>query len=272
MAAMLHLLAIATVFSPSVVLHGDLDDRIATVTERLQQTPARVELVVQRAELHRLHDDPEACRTDLDRASALAPAFPPLLLTQARLEFDLHGFQASLEIVQSLLEKEELEQGLRLDAMLLHARVLTALDKRNAAVAAWTSLLAKHPNPAPDWYLAKSRLQPPAVALADLEVAMQRLGNALPLVLRASALEEQLGNAEAACARLDPVLKASPRKETWLGRQGDILQRGGLHTRALEKFQEARAQLDLLPPRHRNTFSMQRLAEHLDRSIAALTR
>lgn len=255
----------------SVLPHGDLDERIASATEQIHLAPPTADLYVQRAELHRLHEDFEASRADLQSARQLEPELPRLALTQARLEQDLQRPDAALGLTERLLTERPLPQELRLEVLLLHAQLLTHMKQTERAILAWTQLCHAHPQPAPDWYLQRASLQAPEPALAGIDQALRRLGSSVALVLHASALEEALGRTDAACARLQPLLKASPRKETWLSRQGDILHRAGLHARALAKFQEARVQLQLLPSRHRNTFSMQRLARHLDQAIAALT-
>lgn len=263
--------AISTLLGLLSPIHGDLDKQIAAVTTRLQTVPATAELYVQRAELHRLHEDWDACAADLALAQALDSEHVGWLLTTARLEQDRKQPGVARKHVLQLLAKESLAPALRLEVELLHAEVLTALRETEAAIVAWTTLLQQHPSPSPDWFLQRAALQDPAQALAGIEEAMEQIGQAIALVLRASELEEALGHTEAACARLQPLVDASPRKETWLARQADILARGQHDAAALGKYQEARRHLQKLPPRHRDTFSMRKLAAHLDQAIANLT-
>ncbi|MHC4379721.1 MAG: tetratricopeptide repeat protein [Planctomycetota bacterium] len=272
------LLLASPLFLPvGAVMHGDLDERIASATERIARAPASAGPYIDRAELHRLHGDHDACRDDLRLASGLHPNQPRLILTTARLERDLQNPELALELIEGVLATLSIpsrngdSHRVRLESLQLHAELLTELDQAVRAIEAWSLLCASHPQPAPDWFLQRAELQDPEQALTGLEQAIEKLGFPVVLILRASELEEQLGDPQAACARLDSLLDASPRKETWLSRQGDILQRAGNHADALKKFTSARVHLARLPARHRETFSMQRLADHLERSIAELT-
>ena len=70
--------------------------------------------------------------------------------------------------------------------------------------------------------------------------------------LTAIDLEVRQKRYDAALARIDTVAAATPRKETWLARKGEILRQAGRPAEAREAYRAALQALESLPPARRN--------------------
>ncbi len=256
-------------------LHEGEHEQIETATVALEQAPQSVSLRLTRAELYLLHGDLDCCASDLEIATGLAGESTAVVFLGARLLFARQQYKPALLHIDEVLAAN-LEPSSRCSALHFRADCLTALHQTQAAIVAWTELLLAHPQPQPDWYLQRATLQATlgeegtALALAGLDQGLQRLGNAVPLLLRAAALEEQLGLTDAALARLQILADHSERKETWLQRQGALLQRAGRTAQARDYFEQALSAWQRLPAKKQGTFSMQRLYAEITTSLETL--
>lgn len=256
-------------------LHEGKHEQIEAATAAIEQAPSNVDLWLARAEVYLLHDDFGACQKDLAVAHNMAPAESGLVLLQARLAFAEKKPAAALAKVDAFLARK-LQGASNNVALHLRAECLTTLKRSTAAIKAWTVLLHKHTQPKPDWYLQRAKLQAAVStqgiesAIVGLDQGIQRLGAVVGLVLRAAELEEQLARVDAAVMRIETLAARSARKETWLKRQGDILQRAGRRQQARAYFQRALVALEKLPAKRRNTFSMNRLREQVEASLEKL--
>ena len=108
------------------------------------------------------------------------------------------------------------------------------------------------------WLLAE-----PLVALAGLDDGIQRLGNLVTLQDAAISIEVELKRYDAALARVDRVLGALQRQESWLVRRGEILEAAARNDEARRAFTEALSLIEQLPAHHRDAPSMRDLHARL---------
>jgi tetratricopeptide (TPR) repeat protein len=106
-------------------------------------------------------------------------------------------------------------------------------------------------------------------AIATLDAGLAKLGALITLTQLAIDCEVEAGRLDAALARLAKVVDAAPRKERWLLRRGELLEKAGRIDVAREAYTAAQAALSKLPPERRATAAMEKLAQDL---TAALTR
>lgn len=109
----------------------------------------------------------------------------------------------------------------------------------------------------PEMYLARAEALEAAgkehlpEALSWLEEGIALLGSPPSMLLAAAALEERLGQIDAAVARLDAEARRSRHPERWRARQGEILERSGRTEAARRAYEEALRSLASLPPSRR---------------------
>src|ERR1043165_4598850 len=85
------LLLLLTVTS-RLAAHGDLHERIEAVTQKILTNPSDPDFLLQRADLHRQHEEFDAALTDLEKAEQLKPNWVLVPLQRARIHFDLGKF------------------------------------------------------------------------------------------------------------------------------------------------------------------------------------
>lgn len=258
--------------APAARAHGELHPRIDAVTVRLESAPHDVSLLVLRAELLRLHGDPIAALRDLERAGSFGgDGHVGVHAGRARAHLDREAFadaKASADRWLALAPGDL--AGLR-----LRADVHERLGELDAALAdlAVAALLDDAP---PDVDLARARLladaAPPRLddAIAVLDEGLARRGPIVVLQLAAIDLEERRGEIDAALARLDSITAASPRKEPWLSRRGDLLRRAGRDDDARDAYRAARDAIERIPPHRRATTRLRDLTAHVRRSLEDL--
>lgn len=242
--------------------HGDVHVQIQAVSREIAAAPSAA-LYLKRAELYHAHEEYPLALADYDDAEKLNPALAAIRYARGRTFFHAGMFAPARAQLDAYLEKNSTHA----EAFLLRARVLVALKRYPEAVRDFDRNLALLPHPLPECFLERAAAltaagQKPA-ALAGLDEALRRCGNLVTLQQAAIALELELGRPEAALARIDRVLADLPRKESWLVRRGEILERAGRPAEARHTFAEALALIDQLPARHRETKAMRDLQERL---------
>lgn len=250
--------------------HEDLLARIALLTERLRTNGPNADVIFQRAEMYRLHQDWELALRDYDTA---AQGF-----TNA-VELDFGRGQTLAGAGRLPEARVTFDRVLRLTptnapALLERARVLAQLKEAAPAIADYSRAIELRPNPHAAEYLERAQLQAAesglAVALKGLDEGLARLGWTLTLQLLAVDYEVALGNHTAALARLETIIARSSRREPWLVQKGEILQQAGRPADARAAFQAALKSIAELPPRLAVSERMAGLRAKTESALASL--
>jgi predicted Zn-dependent protease len=262
-------LAVGWALARPVMAHEGLHEQIAAVTKLLQAQPGNAGLHLKRGELHRLHRDWDAALADYERAAQLDSALPGVVLARARMMLDAGWPNAARATVEGFLAREpEHPEG-----RLLHARALARLGDRAAAVAAYDRAMAAS-RPGPELYLERARLladgdaSDQVAALRGLDEGIAQLGPLVTLELAAIDLELKARRYDAALARVDRLAAQTPRKETWLAKRGEILDRAGRRGEARQAYAAALTALDALPPHRRGVRAMADLEKSIRTALA----
>jgi tetratricopeptide (TPR) repeat protein len=287
--SVLFTLCLALTALPSPVAgHGDLHERIAAVTRRIEQEPRNPELYLKRGELHRFHRDWDAALADYERVTQLDPRNSAADLARG-LVFLEAGWPRSARIA---LDRFLVSQPDRAEAHAARARALVQLGERRAAADSFGRAIALRPQPDPEDYLERAQALAGAgeayldEALRGLDEGMQKLGPLVALQLYAIDLERQRKKYDAALARLDH-LAAPPAPEAgqerhasaaapanrspgWLERRGEILEEAGRPAEARAAYEAALAAIASLPSHRRGVKATVELEARLRAAIARL--
>ena len=189
---------------PAASAHGDLHAQILAVTRAIAAAPTNASLYLQRGELHRAHHAPRSARADYDRALALDPSLDAARLARARLLVELRRATEAGPDLEAFLARHP---G-HVQATLVRARARGASGDVRGAVADYDAVLAATPDP--DRGLERARLLAATgreadrrQAVAGLDALMTELGPIVTLDLEAIALLVDLGDHDAALARVD---------------------------------------------------------------------
>jgi tetratricopeptide (TPR) repeat protein len=252
--------------------HGDLDLRLEEVSRRLERSPAKAELYLQRAELRRLHAEPELALVDLARARELNRTLAGLDFAEGRALLDLERWAEA---------RSAFDQALRAEpdhpiALWFRAQALARLDRRIEADADLKRCLEVAPQPTPELYLARANNLEKAGrtndAAAVLEQGIERLGGISSLQLARIELLARSGRMGEALSKLDVLLAAAVRKETLQLRKATLLEAAGDRTAALATYRAALNSLEALGPSTRNTVANRALTEKIKEAIQRLER
>jgi tetratricopeptide (TPR) repeat protein len=260
------LLAMTAVLAPRALAHGDLHERIAEVSRQIEKEPNRADLRFKRADLHRLHHDWPAARTDLAAARQLDPQL-------ADLDF-LAGIPAA---ALELLDHQLTANPNHVAARLWRARSLVALDRPGDAVRDYDLTLRTSREHVPDHYLERARAQCAAgmdvvVVLQGLDEGIGCLGPLVSLQSMAVDLELQRNDRQAAVRRIDQTLPTLPFRAPWLLRRGQVLEQDGKPAEARQTYTTALRELTAIPAARRRSTVHQELEQQLRHALEALQR
>jgi tetratricopeptide (TPR) repeat protein len=267
----LAVLAVAIAQLPTPLgAHGDIAVQIRDVSEKIRRQTNDAGLYLKRGELYRVIHQWDLALADYDRAAQLDPAIAAVDLARGRSMLEAGRAVSALSALDRFLSRAP-HHG---EGRIFRARALVALQRNGEAAAEYTRGLATLPRPQPEHYLERARAQVAAgntaAAVGGLDEGIQRLAPGATLQLEAIELELARKRWDAALARLDRVAALSPRKDPWLARRGEILERAGRRAEALSTYRAALAALESLPPSRRSARATQELEHRLRASLHRL--
>lgn len=233
--------------STRLAAHGDLHERIEAVTQKILAQPSDPDLWLQRADLHRQHEEFDAALTDLEKAGQLKPHWLLVPLQLARIHFDQGNFSRAETTATDCLKLDQSNP----DALVIRARSRVQLKKLKPAVADYDAVLntANSAPPLPDLYLERARAQAALEMFDDaihgLDDGLKRLGDTPSLALPAIEYERERRTFEAALERLERARKFL-RPESFLATRGEILLQAGRPAEAKDTFEAGLASMENL--------------------------
>jgi tetratricopeptide (TPR) repeat protein len=233
--------------------HDGLHEQIAALTARIRKSPRNAELYLERGELYRLHGERAAALADYAAAARLNPDLAAVDFARGMLFYEAGRLKAA----KAALTRFLLRQPGHADALVTRARVLVKLGRRLDAAADFTRAIEGLDKPKPEYYLERAHALAAEggarveEAVAGLDEGVAKLGPVATLHLLAVELDLERGRYDAALARLEIVAAQSARKEAWLTRRGEILERAGRIHEALDAYAAALAAIEELPAQRR---------------------
>ncbi len=250
--------------------HEGLHEQIVEVTRQIDQNPKNPELYIKRGELYRVHREWKAALADYDRAKRLEPELAVVDLCEGRLHLDA----GSPELATAPLDRFLAANPDHAEALLTRARALVKLGKLLEAIRDFSNALKNDVRP--ELYLERSQAMLAAgpdhanEALAGLDEGIRKLGPVVTLELAAIDLELSRQRYDLALQRLEEVAFQSERKETWLARRGEILEKAGRSEEARKAYTDAMTAIDTLPERVQNTAVMRQLKTRVQKRLTGL--
>jgi tetratricopeptide (TPR) repeat protein len=248
-----------------VSAHASIEQRIVTLSKKLDQDPGNIELYLLRGELYASHEAWLDAEADYEQVIQLDPQ---------NLEVHLYLGKMYLSSNRSQKAEAELKHFLEYlpdhsQARITLAKTLLKLDRRLQAVDEYSRGISLNPQPSPDWYLQRAKALSEAgegylqEAIGGLDQGIQKLGPLVVLQLYAVELELRRNQYDAALVRLDQVAAQSSRQESWLMKRAQILAKAGRSEEAMETLDHALLAFNSLPQHRRNTIAMRQLEEHI---------
>ena len=265
------MLALLCVLAPATVrAHGDVHEAIAALAKQIEASPADARLYLQRGGLHRAHQDWAAAGADYDKAAELDPALAVVDLARGEMLGEAGRTDAAKEALDRFLSRSPDHSA----GCAARARVLVKGKAWQAAAEDFARAIAHAKEPEPALFIERSRalraLDQVDEAIRALDEGIARLGPLIVLTQAALDLEAEAGHFDAALARLGKIIDASPRKERWLLRRGELLEKAGRLDGARDALIAAQSALAAVPADRRATAAMQDLAKSIDAALARI--
>jgi tetratricopeptide (TPR) repeat protein len=261
----------------AVVAHGPIDEQITAITNRIKVDTQNPGLYLKRGELHSHHRDWDAALADYERAAQLDPTLATVDLARGTTLLEAGRYsQAKMALDRFLAQHSD-----HVRAVATRARVCVKLDKYREAVEDYTraiTLAERLNQPNPEYYLERARALAHEgdghvrEALRGLDAGMEKLGPIVTLQLYAIDLELTDNRYDAALARLETIVRQSPRQELWLARRGEMLEQAGRPAQARLAYQQALAAIESLPAHARRIRATVDLEGRIHAALARLSR
>lgn len=275
-------LILCALFCP-LAAFGQADEReeIVTLTQQIQTLVGRgvpaepsklVPLVLRRGDMYRTIQNWDAGHADYDYARALDPKIDDIDFRKGRLFLEAN-WPLSAKVA---LDRFLTNHANHVDALIARARAQSKLGFRSASAQDYSRAVQLSPQSQPELYIERaqallggtSSASPQNAAYANealqgLDEGIKKLGPLVTLQLAAIDIEVGQKRYDAALERVDAASAASPRKETWLVRKGEILKEAGRPTEARAAFQAALQAIETLPPARRNVPAMAALEKRI---------
>ena len=255
----------AIFFILSFAFHGDLDDRISSVSERLKLEPDNAELYLVRGHLHHQHEEYAKAITDYLEAESLNLDTNILDFRLAETYLQQEDYDKGLHRIESYLaQNQNAVLGLKLRAKLAQGNQdLTQAESDFRAVIDLTSKTI------PQNYLDLATVQlaqsPLRVddALATLREGIDVLGPIVSLQHSMLQILEKESRFEEAILLLDEMTVSLDRSERVLVKKAEILILKGEQAIAMQQLEIAEKSLLQLPKHIQNTPANKRLLSQI---------
>ncbi|TDI50797.1 MAG: tetratricopeptide repeat protein [Acidobacteria bacterium] len=268
------LLVSAVCLLVSADAHPGINEQITALDERIAATPTDATLYLRRGELYRINRDWAQAESDYGHALKLDPDLVIVQQCIGRLMLESDRAAEAIDSLETYLAKRPSDTK----TLALLSRAYLKLGKNLKAAQSYTRTLATVTDgkPRPEYYLERARALVAAgpkhidETLAGLDEGLKVLNHPVTLQLYAIELEIDHLRYDAALTRLDQIASRSPRKETWLIRRGEILEKARRPEQARQAYREALDAIAALPESRIRNRAVERLLAQATAGIERL--
>jgi predicted Zn-dependent protease len=264
---------LALVAAGNAGAHGDEHIAIDRITMQIAAQPGNIDLYLRRAELQRQHHAFEAADTDYARALAIDPTHVEARWMRARSRLEGGQPEPALAALNDLLASN----GSHVAALVTRARTHAKLEHYAESAADYAEAIRLLPDPQPDYVMEWVRAQQlagidRAARKKSIDQVIARFGHVPVLEEAALSLEIDMGDWDAALARLERRAASAPRREYWTFRRAQLLKTARRDVEAAASFEQCIRDIDALPPSIGKSAAMVVLARDAKNELAALQR
>lgn len=249
----------------TLTAHGDLHDRIESVTKAIEKKPSDPGLYLERGQLHGLHGQWDAALADFARVSHLDPHLIAVEFCKGQMLFDAGRYEEAERCLSAFLTVEPNHAT----ALATRARTLVKLEHPIAAAADFSRAITATTEPKPEYYIERAQALASTQAgrigdgIDGLEQGIKEMGPVFTLQFHALELEIKAKRYDEALKRLDQIAASSNRKERWAAQRAEILESAGRTKEAYAAYARAFQLFEALPPARKKEPAMVTLGERL---------
>ena len=260
--------------SLSAWAHPGFETQLRDIEKLIEANPTDARLYLRRGELYRVHRDWKQAESDLRHALKLDPEMIVVEQSLARLMLDSDRPQAAIQPLRRFLKVRPNDtKGLE-----LLSRSYMRTGNHLEAAKSYSATLASVRNgrPRPEYYLERARAlreagpQHMKETLAGLDDGLRALDFPVTLQLYAIEVEMLHQRYDEALKRIDQIASSSARKESWLIRRGEILEKAGRIDAARVEFQKTLDAIATLPASRIRNRAVERLQASAEAGLKRL--
>jgi tetratricopeptide (TPR) repeat protein len=251
--------------------HGDIEEQIISVSQRIEANPTDSELYIKRGDLYRLHQDWQASLADFKQAQKLSPENREIHFYLGRLWWDSGEHESAKSELDNYLSHHPDSIG----GLTLRSRVLAKMDKLPLAVNDISKAIDLQSPPLPDLFLERKNLvisQGPEYfeeALRGIEEGIAAMGPLVVFLQAAIDIEVGLNRYDAALKRIGDLPETLQGLPHWMAKRGDILLYAGRKQEAFQNYFKALELIENYPKRKRRVKATLELEARLTQIVSA---
>ncbi len=254
-------LVLIACFEP-LFARNEAHHRIDEITLAIKYDPGNTDLYFERGKLYRLSSHLDLALSDFDHVALSDPNHQTVNFHSGHLLLETGEHQqARIALSQFLGVHPRHLQGL-----IARARVLRKLDQPLQALQDYAHALSLVRHPAPVLLIEQAETLVEAgeeyvdSAIESLDEAIRKYGPLILLESCAVDIDLERQHYDAALTRIDRVLSVMTRKEKWLVRRAEILEKAGRIEEAGATYEDALRAIEALPDRLQQIPASQALA------------
>ena len=251
--------------------HGDFEEQIISVSQRIQESPADSDLYIKRGDLYRHHLDWQAALADFKQAQKLSPKNREIHFYLGRLWWD----SGQLESAKSELDHYLSHHPDSVGGLTLRSRVLGKMNKLSLAVNDISKAIDLQSPPLPDLFLERKNLvislgpEYFEAALQGIEEGIATMGSLVVFLQAAMEIEVGLHRYDAALKRVRDLPEILQELPPWIAKRGDILLYAGRKEEAFQHYFRALELIENYPKKKRRVKATLELEGRLAKIVSA---
>lgn len=253
-------------FYKQLEAHGPVHESIERLTKSIETFPDSADLYLQRGQFYKIDEDFDKAFADYNKARSLNPDNKHADLQCAKLFLEYDYPISALMYINKVLE----ETPTHVDGLMTRAAIYTRLNDNELAVSDFEEAIKAVREPRPEYYIAISKAVIAADstnykdAIAWLQKGEETLGS--NIVLRSYAIDLAILEKDhnQALILIDELIETMKRKEKWLFKKAEILEKAGRIQEAYSYCEQATNAIQKLPRHIQGT----RLITELEGNIA----
>lgn len=259
-------------FPLNMAAHGPIHEKIKDVTRRIEETPDLAELYLKRSQYHRIDKNFPLAEQDLDTYRKMAPNDPMLMYHQAALFAAFDSNEAGIDCINQFLSASPDHVG----GLILRAGLYKKMGNESSAAADFSHAIEYMKTPTPSNYIdiAEAILGADSTQFDEarkyLKMGEERLGFNIVLASYHVDILIKENKYQQAISQIDEIIGHLPRSEKWTAKKGEVYLLAGDKQKALASYQQAKQQLETLPPRRRSVRIFMELEAEIDMKLIEL--
>ena len=268
----LFMIGVLSIVPGKTFAHGDIDEQIISVTQRIKEHPTDPALYIKRGDLYRIHQDWRDSLADFKQAHKLSPQDREVHFHLGRLWWESGQLDSAKRELDIYLQY----QPDSVTGLVHRARVLAKMNHTALAVKDISKAILRQKPPLPDLYLDRKEMMVSLgqdhqeETLKGIEQGIVDMGHLVVFLQAAMEIEIDLKRYDAALRRFAYLPKNLQTLPYWVAMQGDVYLSAGRKELALKNYSRALESIENYPKRKRNVKATLELESRIRKTMSTI--